>query len=32
MDAALVGSRRLPTYGRVEVRSLVDYDLGRGTE
>lgn len=32
MDAALVGSRRLPTYGRVEVRPLVDYDLGRGTE
>lgn len=32
VDAALVGSRRLPTYGRVEVRPLVDYDLGRGTE
>ena len=29
LDAALEWARQLPTYGRVEVRPLIDYDLGR---
>jgi len=32
VDAALEWARRMPTYGRVEVRPLIDYDLGRDTK